>query len=367
VKVFLNNFEETDKVLQGSIQISHKTDGIRSCSVSFIDTTNTIQEGDEIEIFDGLQTAENKVFGGIIKSISAQYLTPLTERPPVYPIIQVDVQSDGYEFITNRRIVNVSRTNVGVEQIVREMLNILDSETIFEGNINTGPDIASYNVTYKTIKEVLDDMANVAGYVWYIDNQRRLQFTSQIPGEACPFELVQNGPFTDFHDLSWASGLDNYANKVFVIGASGIVATRENSAEIARRSAEADGQGTGVYGFVIQDSNLTTLAMANAVADNHLRKYAVSPGTLSFSSYTKGWKPGTKLKVQLPQITGFNSSSVPTVPNNIWYYVIEEVNLERENGKVTKYNISATRRYDTDFSTQKSAGFAEYFKNLVKK
>jgi hypothetical protein len=49
------------------------------------------------------------------------------------------------------------------------------------------------------------------------------------------------------------------------------------------------------------------------------------------------------------------------------YYVIEEVNLERENGKVTKYNISATRRYDTDFSTQKSAGFAEYFKNLVKK
>jgi hypothetical protein len=362
--VLINNQTVDADVVQGSISITVRPDSSRSASVSFYAVySNAIKDGDELEIFDGAQTAENKVFGGIINSYSVQYVTPATD---LYPIIQIDVSSDGYNSIPNRRVVNISRTNTFTDEIVKQMRNLLASETIFEGVINAGPSIPNYNVQYKTITEVLDDMANYSGYIWYIDEQRRLHFTVQIPGQPSAFELVEGGPFKDYHNLSWSGSIENYANKVFVVGANNIVATRENSAEIARRAQEAEGQGTGVYGYVIQDSNITTLAQANAVADNHLRKSAVSPGTLSFSSYTKGWEPGTKLKVQIAQITGLNSSAIPTVPN-IWYYVIDEVQIERENGRVTKYNISATRRYDSNFSTQKSAGFAEYFKNLVKK
>ena len=364
--VLINNSAYPDFV-QGSLQISNQTDGIRSCSISFHATLPIIKDGDEIEIFDGPQMLQYKVFGGIVTSYSVTYLSPLTDD---YPVVQIDVQSDGYEYITTRRVVNVSRTNTTASTVVLDMLgpNLLGAETIFTGTVFAGATITNYTVTNKTIREVLDDMANLSGYVWYIDIARHLHFVTQQAVVTSMFELVDGGTFKDFHDLSWSGGVDNYCNKVTVVGAGTVSVTLENAAEIARRATEADGQGTGVYSFVIQDSNLTTVAAATAVAQNHLRKFSVSPGTLSFSSYTKGWAPGTKLKVQMATITGMNNDPnvIPSVPN-IWYYVIEEVSLERENRKVTKYNISATRRYDTDFSTQKSAGFAEYFKNLVKK
>lgn len=361
--VLVNNFPYTDDVVRGSISISLRPNGERSASVSFYLVTPRIKDGDELEIFDGTQTTANKIFGGIINSYSAQMITPITEQ---YPIYQIDVSSDGYGILAQRRIVNYSGTNKNVANIVRDMYNILTTETVFDGYIQEGVQLATYTAKYKTIAEVFDDMANASSYIWYIDNSRALWFVPTSPGPSAPFELVEGGTFKDFHDLSWSGGLDNYANKVFVVGAGTIVATRENPAEIAEREAEADGQGTGVYGFVIQDSNLTSLAAANNVADQHLLKSAVRPGKLSFSTYTKGFQPGHKLKVQLAPITGLNTATHPTVPH-IWYYLIDEVTIERENDKVTKYNISATRRYNSTFNTKTSDGFKEYFKNLVKK
>lgn len=363
--VLVNNVPLTADVVRGSISVSLRPNGERSASVSFYLVAPDIKDGDELEIFDGAQTTANKIFGGIINSYSAQMITPITEQ---YPVYQIDVSSDGYGILAQRRIVNYTGTNMNAVDILRDVFEILTTETVFEGNFQSGPTLSNYVAKYKSIAEVFDDMANVSGYVWYIDNSRALYFQPHWIGASAPFELVEGGPFKDFHDLSWSGGLDNYANKVFVVGAGNIVAARENAAEIADRASEADGQGTGVYGYVIEDSNITSLSVANNVADQHLLKSAVSPGNLSFSTYTKGFLPGHKLKVQIAAITDMNNDPNvrPSVPN-IWYYLIDEVTIERENDKVTKYNISATRRYNSTFNTKTSNGFKEYFKNLVKK
>jgi hypothetical protein len=365
VIVLINNSNLSADVVRGSINISLRPNGERSASVSFYLVYPDIRDGDELEIFDGSQTVANKLFGGIINSYSAQMITPITDQ---YPVYQIDVSSDGYGILPQRRIVNYTGTNKNATDIVRDVFEILSTETVFEGYFRPGAAISTYTAKYKTIAEVLDDMANVSGYAWYIDNSRNLFFDFHSAGESAPFELVQGGSFRDFHELSWSGSLDNYANKVFVVGANNIVAIRENTAEIAQRATEADGQGTGVYGSVIEDSNITSLAVANNVGDQHLLKTAVSPGQLSFSTYTKGFKPGQKLKVQLAQITDMNNDPfvTPSVPY-IWYYLIDEVSIERENDKVTKYTISATRRYNSSFNTKTSDGFKEYFKNLVKK
>jgi hypothetical protein len=151
---------------------------------------------------------------------------------------------------------------------------------------------------------------------------------------------------------------------VFVVG-DGFSTAVESSNEIAIRASEADGQGTGVYGFVIEDSNIKSIFQANQVANAHLKNYAISPGSLSFSTYTKGFAPGQQLQVQVQQITGLN----PIPPNlpNIWYYLIEEVSIALEAGGIIKYGISGTRRNSGNFSTQKSAGFVDYFQKIVKK
>ncbi len=364
-RVYLNNVL-INNILQATINISNKTNFERSLSISLYDVLQTfVQDGDEIEVFKGTG-GTNKLFGGIINGYSSQFITPLTET---YPLFQTDISSDGYGVIPQRRIVTVSYSNTNVRDMVLDMLSStnLGAETILTGTISPTTDLPTinYSAQFKSIAEVLDDLADASGHVWYIDNSRRLHFIEMQGTINAPYSInTFNGTFKDFNNLSWSGSTDNYSNKVFVVG-DGVSVAVESAAEISIRATEADGQGTGVYGYVIEDSNIKSQFQANQVANAHLRKYANSPGKLSFSTYTDGFAPGQKLLVQVFQITGFN----PIPPNNpnIWYYLIEEVSIELEAGGIFKYNISATRRNNGNFSTQKSAGFTDYFKQIVKK
>lgn len=356
--IFINNVKVSADIVQGSLSIKNKTDGKRDCSVSLYDVLPGVNDGDELEVFSGV----TKLFGGVVKSYSVRYFSPLTDD---FPIVQVDIQSDGYDYIANRKVTNINRTNVNVTTIINDCLASLTPEGVVAGTITSGP-VISYTASYQTVKKVLDDMADVAGYIWYIDNSRRLQFVKQQTVTNAPYELKLDGTFKDFHNLSWSGSYDNYANKVWVLGAGTFVNVKENTAEIAERSLEADGIGTGIYSAVIKDSNITTTAQADAVADAHLAKYAVNQSKLTFSSYTSGWAPGTKLKVQIPQITGYSTIPGP-LTGNIWYYLIEDVTIDVEDAKTTKYTMNCVRRIDgTNFSTQRSAGFEDYFKQMSK-
>lgn len=354
--VYINN-QKLPFFLQGSLQISRKTDGERSLSVSYVDEFPDVKDGDEVEVFDGT----DKLFGGIVKSVSYQMFTP---RSGLSPLVQVDIQSDGYNYIPSRRVTTISFNDTNVRNIVQSLLSNtnLGADKVFAGTIEDGP-VIDYSANTKNMKDILDELAAASGFVWYIDDSRRLQFGPMQGIVTSAFELVENGSFTDFNSLSWSGSIENYANRVFVIG-DGVSVARDEPDEINERKQEAGGQSSGVYGFVIEDSNIKSQAQAATVADNHLRKYAIRPGQLSFTSYTPGWLPGTKLKVQIKQITGIN----PTFPTiaNVWYYVIEEVSLSAQAGGITEYSISAVRRQDANFSTQKTAGFVSYFRQIVK-
>lgn len=366
MRVFINNIQYTE-ILQGSISISNRANGERSLSLSAYDVVQgTFKEGNEVEVFAG-SGGSTKLFGGIINGYSAKFLSPITDE---YPLIQIDVQSDGYNVIPQRRVVNISYTNTNIRTIVLAMLSStnLGAETITAGTITASTSLPSitYEAKYKTIAEVLDELAAACGHVWYIDNSRRLQFVKPQGITNSPYELnTFNGTFTDFSDLSWSGGIENYCNTVFVIGDfADSPRIEEVPSEIASRSSEADGQGTGIYERVIEDSNIKSLFQAGLVADTALQTNAISPSKLSFSTYTEGFAPNQKLNVRIQQITGFD----PIPPNlpQIWTYLIDEVSIDRENAQVTKYSISATRRNSSNFSTQKSSDYKEYFKNILK-
>jgi hypothetical protein len=153
---------------------------------------------------------------------------------------------------------------------------------------------------------------------------------------------------------------------VFVIGGvSGgiqIVAIRENAAQITERQI-LEG-GSGVYGVILKDSNLKTTAQAEAVGDKHLQKVSTPPSTLTFSTYTYGFRPADKLTVTLPSYFGYSGPFNSPVTH---YYLIEEVQIQKEDAATVRYSITATRRNNNDFTTQKSEGFKEYFEQIVKK
>jgi serine phosphatase RsbU (regulator of sigma subunit) len=154
--------------------------------------------------------------------------------------------------------------------------------------------------------------------------------------------------------------LKDYRNKTFVRGNFGvdgalIVVSAEDAAEIAVRAA-IEG-GTGVYGFTIESSEITTEADAQAVAELDVQKYAFAPVDLQFSSYTTDWVPGTRLKVKLPAL-GIAADT---------YFLIDEVHVVRVDNDILKATIRATkRRVAADFSTQRTQSGNDYFVELVR-
>lgn len=366
MRVYLNNIL-IDNILQGSISISNRANGERSLSISLYDVVqSSVKDGDEIEVFTG-SAGTNKLFGGIINSYSAKFMTPLTDE---YPLFQIDFSSDGYNIIAQRRVVNISYTSTNIRTIVLALLNAnnLGAESITAGTITASTSLPSitYEAKYKTIAEVLDELAAACGHIWYIDNSRRLQFVEPQGLSNAPYELnTFNGTFRDFSDLSWSGGTENYSNTVFVIGEfTNSPLIKDVPSEIADRASEADGQGTGIYSTVIEDTNIKSQFQADLVATNHLRTNGVPPGKISFTTYTQGFAPNQRLQVRIQQITGFDQTP-PFLPA-YWTYLIDEVSIDRENSTITKYTINATRRNSGDFSTQKTSDYKEYFKNIVK-
>jgi hypothetical protein len=361
MQVFIDNVDLTANLALGSLRITLKANGVRSASLSLIDTLQRVHDGSDLRIFDNGQL----LFGGIVNSVSGRFITPITEQ---FPLVQYDASSDGYNYIASRRTVNLYYQTATAGAIAQDLRSILSTDSITSGTISNGADVTQFKAQYKSVKEILDDLASVSGYVWYIDNERRLQFVEEQGVSNAPYELVRNGTFTDFNGLSWSGSLVNYANRVIVLGGNGsngdqVILSKDEPDEIAERTQEAGGLSSGIYGAVVQDSNVRSQFWANVVADTHLRKYAIRQSTLAFSSFTPGWRPAQRLKVQIPQITGFPMMG----PANIWYYLIESVDITFEPGDIVRYTMNCTRRKTGNFTSRKSAGFREYFETLVKK
>src|SRR5690606_35609516 len=60
-----------------------------------------------------------------------------------------------------------------------------------EATIHDGPDISEFIANYRPATEVINRLAEVAGFVWFIDEEKRLHFVERGRFEA-PFTLTQD-------------------------------------------------------------------------------------------------------------------------------------------------------------------------------
>lgn len=340
----------------GSFNLSLRADNRHKCSLTLITTAASFipRTGQDLQVF--IDTA--LVFGGIIKTIPKN-------RPGagtgVDTIIFVDITSDGYQAIPSRRTVTLFRKNVTAGDIVREtVVKFLSQEGITEGTILAGASIDVYDQRVKSLKEVFDELADMSGFKWFIDNNKALQFKQEDPVVVAAHDIIEGGIFTDFRDVNIEENSDNYRNKQFVVGAvqddgRSLFFFKELTDEVlARQGIEG---GTGVYGNVLQDTNINNLVDAEAAADNLLKRHGKMPIELSFNSDAIDWIAGTKLKVNLPTF----DLSTDT------FFLIENVNIRESSSGHLRSFISATMRNDTNFSTQRTENYIDYFSKLVKK
>ena len=342
----------------GSLRVSRRLDHRNTCSFTMETSAGHYipPEGADLKVNINNDTQ----FGGIIKTVEI-------ERPGVGTdddtTLRVHVSSDGYGAIPYRRTINAlyeAPTYTTAGSIVTALMTVLDEEGIHVGNIQAGAAIELYSGAAKSIGSILDELADMSGFIWYINSEKNLYFieTDVLINDSrhIDTEDIAEGSFHDFAITSFSRDMTEYANKVFVRGGiqddgTQLIVTVEDTAEInARKAAEG---GSGVYGYVHEDTNLTDTTAATTVANAELRKRSRIPRRLSFRTRA-AFEPQFKLQVRLP------AYGITTLE----YYLIEQVDIEEAAG-LLEYTVTAVYRNQDDFSGKPEQSVKGFFDALV--
>lgn len=362
LSIWIKGVDKTSLLKAGSLTINRGADNRNDCSLSLITTAAAMGSTDGSYIGQDLQIKDGSavLFGGVIKMLNMRKLEPGTGSSRN---IQIDISSNGYSDIAARRTTTDSYSAQFAGAIVADLLlRILNatgaSENITSGRIVSGAFMLTYSAVCKSLKEIFDELAEASGYKWYIDDNRALHFCDEDTVVDAAHDLIEGGGFTDYQIDGVELSLDSYRNKQFVKYANDTVLTVSNDTEIAsRQSAEGAGYSSGVYGDVIDDSNIFSELDATNAAQNALKRYGSMPYELRFTSCTTDWAAGTKLTVNLPTF-GINQDTA---------YLIESVSLRDSDGLNMVASVAASRRSESNFSTQRSEGYKEYFAKLSTK
>lgn len=240
--VYLVTIEGVDiSPLLESFALTQTANGIDTLDCAWEDEGNGSpifrpNDGDEILFYeDGV-----KIFGG--------YITHTRERGlggPAVPGIVTYVTAQDYGSVTQRIYVNETLNGGSPAVTLEDFLNTLVSDYLgpnygitLHPSQATGIDLPAVRFDYITAEAVLNQLAEITGWLWEVDAEKRLRMYA--PGDiAAPFDIDEDdlpAKWTDDVEVERRRG-DRYANYVRVL-AEKVVETGRTETFVA------DGVGT---------------------------------------------------------------------------------------------------------------------------
>jgi hypothetical protein len=206
----------------------------KRCTASFtildIGAHKHFKKGQEVEIYSSIGY---KVFGGYIDSSSERLVSGRD-------VIKHNISCSDYHYLAEKRIVAKAWQDTNVETIVNYVLDqYLEAEGVVIGEIQAGGTVTQYIANYISAAEVLDQMAERAGFIWFIDEYKRLYFVDRT-SYAAAWDLIETDDFLiedAFSGVSVTHANPEYRNRQYIIG------TWEET-DVQTEYAKGDGQTT---------------------------------------------------------------------------------------------------------------------------
>jgi len=221
----------------GSFSVSGRLGSRTVCSFTLIDSppgTVDIEVGEEVIATDASAT---RIFAGTVDSIAETY--DLTDQ-----VRTIDVNCVDYSQIADRHLVAYAydltdaSANWKAGEIIRDVVDrfwrdgsVL--EDIDTSHVADGPEIEKAVFNYLPASQVFDELAELTGYVWYIDYDKNLYFIDSTMN-AAPFGLTTTGG--QWRDLSISSNREMYRNKQYI--RAGVAQTEERTDTVITTAAD---------------------------------------------------------------------------------------------------------------------------------
>lgn len=299
--------------------------------------------------------SEKVLFGGIAFSID--YEIPKNRK--INNELRYTIKCVDYNIIPTRRTIWTEYDGMTefTGDIVKELVtNWLSQEGITQGNIGDGIDMMQMEAgteivehDTKNIAEVFDDLANISDYDWDIDYNKALHFNKPIytvnKYETLPYKIDHTN--NEYFDIQVGRTLENYANKVFIVGNLPDDNTDEpyltldgrirlpSEKPVAINEMIGIGGGTGVWGVPIEDESVRTMAQAVKRADKFLSQYSSIPVNINIKTRLDVYKPGDIIVVNLPYYNinnlelAINEMEISVKTQGDVIYTLSLINSER--------------------------------------
>lgn len=198
------------QIFKGSLRIELRVEARSVAEFTVVDTAGTASytRGQPVEIRNGDATL---VFGGVVDTPDTVIVAPSGEL--YHPIRCAD-----YHYFADKRLVAESYLDKTCGFIVDDIFDkYLDGEGVTIGTIELGATLVEAVFNYVRVTDAYDALAEKAGKVWFIDENKALYFQDRDTTVA-PWELdgVTNSPIKGSARLSGANPL--YRNRQYIRG-----------------------------------------------------------------------------------------------------------------------------------------------------
>jgi len=139
-----------------------------SCRIHDRDSAYSFQRGQSVVIYDDDGV---KIFGGVVSG------KPTMKRVSPASGLMHKLRFSDWHYLADKRNAARSYTDKTTGYMVSDLVTeYLAAEGVTEGDVQAGPTIPNLSIKYIKVSEALDKIAELAGFIWYIDKDKQLFF-----------------------------------------------------------------------------------------------------------------------------------------------------------------------------------------------
>ncbi|MCP1393422.1 MAG: hypothetical protein J5I35_11835 [Methanothrix harundinacea] len=195
-------------IKSGSFIVEDVLEERSQCSFIVVDTTAAFafSQSMRVEVTDLYGAV---LFTGFIDSVE-EFLEPGTG------MLLHTVECVDNHYLADKRVVAYSAEDTLAGDIVEDLIDeYLVAEGITAGTIEDGPTITETILAYVTVSEAMDELAEQAGFTWWIDRYKQLHFMARGSNVA-PWNPTDADMIAESVKVERSS--EEYRNRQYVIG-----------------------------------------------------------------------------------------------------------------------------------------------------
>ena len=178
-----NNFV---KIRQDSLTIDDGIEGRSTCAFVVVDKSgNHYEQGESVVIASDLWNDlkiwdDTLIWDDDILHYAGFIEKPTEKKEPGTGIVFHSITCKDMHYLADKRIIAKAYENVTAGSIVADLISDkLATEGVTVGIIQDGPNVIEAIFNYTTVTTALESLAEKAGYIWYIDYDKKLYFMAR--------------------------------------------------------------------------------------------------------------------------------------------------------------------------------------------